>query len=104
VFGGWDSRFTTSKQMYMVYSSELLVNQIKEADSEQTLQSIIADSVSDFKGRSANGCIDKKYTRNILMTLKYYKGNEIEDRHIANIDLAIHIFKKLHAEGRENLL
>jgi hypothetical protein len=88
----------------MVYISELLVSQIKEAESAQRVKLIIEDSLSNFKGRPGNGHIEKKYTRNILMALKYYREHELETKHIVNINIAIDIFEKLHAQGKESLL
>lgn len=87
----------------MVYISETIINQVKGAKSEEEIRAIIDKCISGLKIKHENGRIDKKYTRNILVTLKYYKAKESEPGTLSNINVAIEIAKKMHAQGTEGL-
>lgn len=87
----------------MVYISETIINEVREAKNDQEIRQIIDKCVLGLKGKNGSGRIDKKYTRNILMALKYYKSKEIEASALENVTAAIDIVKNLHAQGTENL-
>ena len=87
----------------MVYISEEIIRQVKEAESEQGVRVIIDKYTSGLKIKSENGRIDKKYTQNILVALQYCKTKESEPRALRNISIAIEIIQKLHAQGAENV-
>jgi hypothetical protein len=87
----------------MVYISETIVDRVKEAKNEQELSLIIDQYTSGLKIKSKNGRIDKKYTRNILVALKYRKTQQSEPGALSNINRAIEIIKELHAQATENV-
>jgi hypothetical protein len=62
----------------MVYISETIINQVKDAKNEEEVKTIIDKCISGLRIKHENGRIDKKYTRNILVALKYYRTKESE--------------------------
>jgi hypothetical protein len=87
----------------MVYISETIVDQVKGAQNDQELNFIIDHYTSGLKSKSKNGRIDRKYTRNILVALKYRKTQESNPGALNNINRAIEIIKTLHAQATENV-
>ena len=87
----------------MVYISETIINQVKNAKSEEEVRVVIDKCISGLKIKQENGRIDKKYTRNILVALKYYKTKESSPGTLSNINVAIEVIKKLHTQAMEDL-
>lgn len=88
----------------MVYISEIFIEQIRKAKGSIEVLALIEECLAEFKARRGDVRIDKRYTRNILMSLKYYKAKESDAKALENIDAAIEIVKKMHANGTENIL
>jgi hypothetical protein len=87
----------------MVYTSHVIVNKIREANSTQDVRIVIENWRQSLRTSMEDNRIDRKYTMDILMALRYNKLKESNMKSIDNFKLAIDILKKLHSEGRENL-
>lgn len=88
----------------MVYTSDSFIKQIKDARDSQEVRVLIQKCMAEFRLKSDNVRIDRKYTRNILLSLNYYKTKESKPEALANINAAIEMVKKIHEDGTENIL
>jgi hypothetical protein len=85
----------------MVYIGEIMINKVKAAGSVEEVKLIVDKYLAWLKAVNHHGIIDKKYTRNILVALKYHKSVEFDEHVLRNVVTAIDVVKKLHAQGTE---
>lgn len=87
----------------MVYASEFIVNQVRQAENEAALKAVLDDFLFQSKRGTRKDRIDRKYTRDVLMALKYHRAREKDEKAIAKLSMAITFFLKVHEQATENL-
>jgi hypothetical protein len=86
----------------MIYTSQVIINRIREAATAQQVLEVIEDWKQSLRFSADGNRIDRKYTMDILMAIKYHKSKESNTKSVDNLNVAIDILRKLHSEGHEN--